>query len=271
MKLAQRTPQRLEQLVPGLTQLPGWHAYVGGTLAGALGAVRSVLRDDPDCGRAWELAGLIHRDLAKPLDAADAFERAALLVPLHPLSQLYLAECYGALRRRRLAKELYLEIAAVNGRDADILLLIAAGLEAIDEPHQAMQLCRRADAAEPNRGQTMYDMAYYAARCGASSTVLESLGWRAVELEPENVHFRIGLASLLVRLGKEAHAFFLVKRLTAEQLGQVTCVCCLRRMGELYARHGENMRLALVQDRLGRLATPERSQQSQAAKEGRKR
>lgn len=71
-----------------------------------------------------------------------------------------------------------------------------------------------------------------------------------MELEPENVQFRIGLASLLVRLGKQGHAYFLVKRFSAAQLREISCIGCLRRIGAVDARHGDAARELLVQPQL---------------------
>jgi tetratricopeptide (TPR) repeat protein len=199
------------------------------------------------------LLGLVWRDQGKVLKAADAFERAALLRPIQPLSRLCLAECYAVLKRHTLARDLYLIQAEQGAEDVDLLLLVASGLDGIDQPQMAMELCRKAAYLDPECGQVAFDMCFYAMRCGRASSLVESLAWRAVELEPENVHFRIGLASVLVRLNQLERAIWVLRYLENEHFRQVTCRCCLERIMELYRAAGDNARVQNCMRRLGEL------------------
>lgn len=250
-----RDADALERLVPKLGSLPGWQAYAQGNLWAALEVVAQTVSQNEEDGRPWELMGLIFRNLVKPKSAVNAFERAALLVPLQPLSQICLAECYGVIGKKSLARDLYLNQAELYANSAELLLFIAAGLEGIDEPHLAMEMCREASSIAPDSGQVVYDMCFYACRCGAPISVIETLAWRAVELEPDNVHFRVGLASLLVRLGLPSKAHWAVNALSPKQISEVSCACCLERIKQLYESVSDTPRSKQCAQRLIDLQT----------------
>lgn len=228
---------------------PAWTAYTSGDLPGALTRANAAIRADENDGRAWEVRGLVLRDLNRPLDAADAIERAALLAPISFRARIALAQSYGTLRRRSLARELYVELVENNELSVALLLEIAAGLDAVDEPKLAMEVCRRAGWRDPEAAQVYYDMGFYAARCGCRPRVVESLVWHAIDLEPGNLHYRIGLASLLTRLDRKTDAYRVVQFLSPRQIGEITCSCCLERIGQLFEQIGDAERGAVCRRR----------------------
>lgn len=240
--------------IPQPNCVPAWNAYRSGDLPEGLKRADAAIRADEDNGRAWEVRGLALRGLNKPLEAADALERASLLVPVCPEARIALAACYGTLRRRKLARELYLELVANTELTVALLLEIAAGLEAVDEPKLAMEVCRRAGRRDPEAAQVHYDMGFYASRCGYPPHVLEALVRRAIELEPGNVHYRVGLASLLIRLDRTVEAQRVAQALSPQQIGEITCKCCLQRIDELFEQAGDVERLALCRSRWQELA-----------------
>lgn len=245
---------------------PAWTAYTSGHLPEALAHADAAIRADEYDGRAWEVRGLALRDLKKPLNAADAIERASLLVPICAETRIALAQCYGTLRRRTLARDLYIELVESNDLSVALLLDVAAGLEAVDEPKLAMEVCRRAGWRDPEAAQVHYDMGFYAARCGYPPHVVEALIWHAINLEPGNVKYRLGLASLLTRLHRMADAHRVVKFLSSQQIGEINCKCCLQRIGELFEQAGDAERGALCQRRLEKLnASAEASPRSYPA------
>lgn len=246
-----RQAETLEQFAPRLCGLPGWENYSAGQLWPALKEITRAVAANEDAGRNWELMGLIFRDMAKPKSAINAFEQASVLVPLHPFSSLCLAECYGSIGKRELARDLYLVQAESEQvmASTDLMLLVASGLEGVDEPHLAMELCRKASQLDPDSGQAAYDMCFYASRCGAQPALIESLAWRAVELEPRNVHFRVGLASLLIRMHRFDKAYWVVSSLTKCQICDITCECCLERIERLFEFRGDEGRAAVCRQR----------------------
>jgi len=114
------------------------------------------------------------------------------------------------------------------------LLRIATGLEAVDEPRLAMEACRQAGKRAPEIPEVHYQMGYYAQLCGYPISISEALVRHAIDLAPNNFHFRIGLASLLIRLGRKGEAIAVVDRMIPDRLSEVTCRCCLKRIANLF-------------------------------------
>jgi tetratricopeptide (TPR) repeat protein len=245
---------RLAVNVGLLAEVPGWLEYRQGKLDEALFLLENETEINCENGAAWELLGLTYRDKDRLADAADALERAALLKPSLPLSRLVLAECYASMKRYRLAQELYLMLAESSPEDFQLLLLVASGLDEINQPHLALQLCRRAEALRPESGQSAFDMCYYSMRSGCPVSLSESLAWRAVELEPDNLHFRIGLASLLCRLDEVPRAIWVLSKLSDGNLRQLECTKCLDRLAKLFRLLGDAQKSSLCLNRLEQLA-----------------
>lgn len=253
VKPALRIPREQDDLVlltGWLVTAPGWHEYLSGDWDAALDAALRAVTIDPYDGRSWELLGLVYRELKQPLRTADAIERASLTHVIHPLSSLCLAEAYGLLGRRNLARQLYLLVTENQRHDHQVLLLAATGLDAIDQVRLALDVCQMAQAMAPDCGQAAYDMGYYAFRCGLSMTVIESCAWRAVELEPESTIFRVGLASLLMRHGDWDRASLLIAEFTPLQICEIPCLCCVERVAELYRFAQDMIRLEWCQARI---------------------
>lgn len=216
----------------------GWVDYRRGRLADAHAICRDRIARDPDDGRAWELLGLVFHDSGQFVEAADALERASLLVPVRPEARIGLATCYGKLRRRRLATELFLELMLRGELSPPLMLQVAAGLDQVDEPRLSMEACRRVADADPGYAQVHYDMGYYAARSGYPRHITEALVCRAIDLEPGKMAFRVGLATLLIRWDRAAEAYEMIRGWTDEQWAEITCGCCLRRLAELCRAFG---------------------------------
>ncbi|QDU95477.1 tetratricopeptide repeat protein [Lignipirellula cremea] len=216
-----------------------WHA---GDLDRALHISYTALSKDEDNGRLWELRGLIHRDRGEPHQCADAIERASLLTPLQPLARVCLAEAYGQLNRRELARDLYRELFHASDMTVALLLQTAVGLDAIDQPALAMRACQNAIELDPLASQPYYDMGYYAARCGRPPQVVESLARKAISLDPDRVSYRVGLAALMLKHERFEEAYEVVSHISQEQIRSVRCRCCLVRLVSLFEQSGDATR-----------------------------
>lgn len=228
--------------------------YNEGRYDEALGLARRTLEEYADEGRLWELCGLIHRARREPEPALHALEMASLLVPLGPVGRCVLAECYAHQGKRELARDLYQHLLASPGLPTDLLLQIAAGLDQIGDPVRALKTCRDASRQEPEAAQPYYDMGYYMGRCGYPQHLIEGVARKAIALAPERVNYRIGLASFLMRHAREEDAYDLVRDLTAFQIREVACRCCLDRIVAIFEQAGDWTRAKLCRDRLLQLA-----------------
>ncbi|WP_404306449.1 tetratricopeptide repeat protein [Neorhodopirellula lusitana] len=212
-------------------QPDAWQRYKNGQLAEVV-----KLCSKSDSADSLQLLGLALHDLGRPLEAADAFEKASLLCPVQDEVRIALASCYAQLRRIDLARELYLQLALSRRLSPTLMLQVAAGLEAIDAPQLAMQVCEWITEQDEHVAQAYYDMGYYSARSGQPLYMTEALTCRALQLDPANVHYRIGLVSLLIQLDREDEAAQAMQPLSVLDIRRVTCVSCLTRIATVLAR-----------------------------------
>jgi len=170
-----------------------------------------------------ELLGLILHDRGRSVEAADLIEKAGLVVPLRGVSRVALASCYADLGKIDLARELYLQLALRRELPPTAMLQVAAGLEAIDAPQLAMQVCEWVTERDETIAQAYYDMGVYSARSGRPLYLSEALTHRAIQLDPGNIHYRIGLASLMIQLDRDGEAIAALGSLTVQQIASVKC------------------------------------------------
>ncbi|QDU40917.1 hypothetical protein Mal4_52800 [Maioricimonas rarisocia] len=228
-------------------------ACSSGDLGRAEGILRTHLRDDQHDGPAWELLGRVLFQQGWVADSVSALETATMLVPLQPASRVCLAHGYGQLGRKELSRDLLVAMIPDPFLSVHLLLQVAGGLDAVGHSELAVQACRSAVRREPDHAQAYYDLGYYMARSGSPTGIVESLARKAVALEPDNVRFRLGLASLLIQDGRHAEGYACVERLKDRQIANIACPCCLRRVVNLFGAAGDSRRVALCQTRLNEL------------------
>jgi len=225
-------------------------AYEAGDVETALNLVKRRLRLDKEDGRGWEMIGLIQYSRRRFAIAVSALERASLLVPLCPAARVCLAHGYAKIDHEDLSRDLLAELIDDQSLSVPLLLQVATGLDSIDSPGMAMLTCRVAAERDPDHPQTFYDMGYYAARSGHHPNITEALARKAITLDPENVCYRVGLASLLVKQGRDDEAYHFVSRFTNEQIERISCRCCLSRIVDLFEQQGDLRRVVLCRQQL---------------------
>jgi len=229
--------------------------YEVGNFFNAVKFSQYALARDNDDADAWVILGLSLMKRCDFIGAIDALENAALICPLDNDGRFTLAVAYGAVGRATLSRDLLMALATSGHVDAPELLKIAAGLEAVDEPVLAMESCRQAGKIAPDAALVHYQMGYYATLCNYPPSVSEALIRHAVGLEPKNVHFRIGLASLLIRLDRKEEAMAALDSTIPDRLGEVTCKCCLKRIANVFFDCDDVERARLCATRLATLET----------------
>ena len=207
--------------------------YAAGAYGDASTHARLALGQDPDSAAAWRTLGLACVGARDFDDAVDALENASLRRPLDNAACIELAIAYGRLNRTSLSRDLLMSSATSGRLTVNEMLRVAGGLESLNEPMLAMQACREARKIEPNNAEVYYRMGHYVQLCGHPCSLGESLIRHAVSLEPNNIHYRIGLASLLTALGRKCEAYSVVDPMIPSKLDDVTCECCLKRLANL--------------------------------------
>ena len=215
----------------------------------ALELTRSGLAVEPDSGRLWELQGLICYSLERFTQGVSAFERATILKPLSASARILLAQCYGLTGRVRLAIDLLAEQLRQPDLSVGHYLQIANACDELSHPELAVRAARLATQIDNGNAQAYYDLGYYSERCGSPPHVTECLARKAISLQPENMHYLVGLAAFLLRQHRPADAYQLVRHFTAVQISQICCRCCLERMEQLYEQYADYERLSLCRSR----------------------
>jgi cytochrome c-type biogenesis protein CcmH/NrfG len=225
----------------------------------AVRAARRGIARAPQELRGWELLGQALLRQGDTAAGLDALEHASLLGPITPSSRIELALAHGSLGRKTLSRDLLMQVALGGELSAEQLLRIAAGLEAADEPRLAMEACRRAGRLAPEVAEIHYRMGYYARLCGHRPSVSEALIRHAIDLDPQRLHYRIGLASLLIRLGRQREALAAIGPMIPQRLAEVDCECCLKRLANLFFDFGDLANARRCAQRLGLLRGREAS------------
>lgn len=226
--------------------------------------LQSHLKLRPNDGRGWELWGLVLHYQNDRRQSVAALEHASLLVPLMPAARVCLALNYGKIGRTNLSRELLQELLSDAELAPELLLEAAEGLDEAGAQQLAMQACRLAAQRDPYLARAYFSLGYYSAKCGRPIEVTVSLARRAISLDPEHVVYRIGLASLLMKLERDAEAYQVVKHLSDAQIESVGCACCLERVALLYESSQDYRRAILCRRRLLHLT----AQSSTADREG---
>ncbi len=219
-----------------------WEAYAAGSLRRGESILERLIGGNVELplrqrAEAFELLGLIKHDLGLPQEAADAIENAGLITPLRDSARVALAGCYAQMEHVDLAREMYLQLALSRTLSSSLMLEIAAGLEAIDSPALAMQVCELIMIQDDCLAQVYYDMGYYSARAGQPLYLTEALTLRALKLDPANIHYKIGLVSLLIQLKRDDEAIRVVGGMNPSDINQVTCLSCLEKIAVLLQQH----------------------------------
>ena len=233
-----------EQLVAANT------AYEQGNIESALQITKKHLRFNNSDARGWELIGLIQYSRGRFRVSVSALERAALFAPWRPAARVCLAHGYAKVGRVLLSRDLLSDMIDDESITVPLLLQVAVGLDAVNEPCLAMNACRAAIEREPEFAQPYYDMGYYAAICGYPAHMSESLARKAISLDPDNARYRVGLSSLLVKQDCYREAYGFVSCLSLNQLAEIRCPCCLRRLIGLYEDFGDQERAEFTQQQL---------------------
>jgi len=199
------------------------------------------LEDHPNHGGLWQLLGLIHRQLGDWYGSLAALETASALVPLERASRCALADCYARLDKPALALDLYRHLADDPSCPTAILPAVASGLGSLGEDRAALAVCRRLVAAEPDRHEAHFGVAFYLRRLGEPLRVAMPMVERAHELAPAVPLYRVSLASMLDVLGRRDEAYEPLREVDPRAVG---CGCCLRRMMDIFLNAGDSARLA---------------------------
>ncbi|MBY0526131.1 MAG: tetratricopeptide repeat protein [Gemmataceae bacterium] len=200
---------------------------------------RQWLGQYPDNGRLWQLYGMALWVRKEVSAALEALETATTLVPLIPLAQRALADCYAKTRKGDLATLIYRHLLETGRCPTGLLPCVAAALNALGQHELALNACETLAERDPSYHQAYFGIAYYRARLGASLDELVAPLAMATDLAPQHMHYRINLAFVWAAKGDFDRAHELLQPVVLER---IQLPCWLLRMRTIFERVGDHQR-----------------------------
>ena len=188
----------------------------------------SLIQSDSEDGYALQTVGLALNDAGDLPRCQTVLEMAQLLVPLNASAELALAECYVATKDADLAVGLLDHVARSKSVDSPTLLRAASLFKELGSFREAWLACREAVRKSPDDAQSWFDLSVYMGRVGFPFPKIELVVQKAIDLEPNNVVFRISLAAALSKMGRKQNAYAVVRRFGTKEYEQICCSRCLK-------------------------------------------
>ncbi len=202
----------------------------------AIQLAEEALRQNEDDGHVWQFLGLLRHRMRDLKRAQAALETASLLVPLKPAARFALADCYLRTGLRKLAADLYDDVALDPLCPTDLLGGVAAGLGSLGRFESALEVCRSLVRREPESHEGHFGIAFYLRRLGASVAIALPSAMRAHELAPSISLYTIAVASMLAHQGRHEDARDMLRDL---DMTTVACRCCVQRVSAIL-HHGQS-------------------------------
>ncbi|WP_339731976.1 hypothetical protein [uncultured Gimesia sp.] len=212
---------------------------------------QSLLKQFPHDGRVWELSGLIFRELTSYKLAQGALETANTLIPLSDQAQLALADCYLHVGQRELAGEMLQFLSENAGISSTLqseveerLQKLSAAVDPKDDGDQSAYHGPKLTA------EHHYNLAHSMGHLGYPPECVEQEILRAIELAPDCLEYRIGLAGFLSQVHRAEEGYQYVAKLSLFEISQLQCECCLERLVKVFHAGGDHCRLLACMDRV---------------------
>ncbi|MEM7812807.1 MAG: hypothetical protein AAF532_15125 [Planctomycetota bacterium] len=211
-------------------------------LRDGLRLIERSLTDSPDDGSLWELKGNILGRLGRPTAARKALERAATLIPLADTSWVAMAAALAEEGRADLAFSTVRTLFEDDSVEIDAICHAVELLAALGEFEFAIEAARRACDEQPDNPSGYHRLAVLCDRGGRPDNIIESLHRRAMSLAPEQIDYRIALATFFVGRRRLPCAYSVLKSLSTAQIASVSCECCLKRLRDVFTLVGDRIR-----------------------------
>lgn len=212
---------------------------------------QSLLKQFPHDGRVWELSGLIFRELTSYQLAQGALETANTLIPLSDQAQLALADCYLHVGHRDLAGEMLQFLAEKSGTSPALQSEVAERLQKISSAVAPKNDGDQSAYHRPKQtAEHHYNLAHSMGHLGYPPECVEQEILRAIELAPDCLEYRIGLAGFLSQVHRAEEGYQYVAKLSLLEISQLQCECCLNRLIKVFHAGGDHRRLLACMDRV---------------------
>ena len=214
--------------------------FVEGHLAECLAALEFASEELEDHGRAWQLRGLAEFQLGDINNARRSLEHASILIPLSPLAQCRLAECYLRIRQQEAAAAILIHLAELEMLTEFETVFVAEGLIRVGEFEHGLQYCLDGIRRYRGSAELLFTASQVMRRLGYQPDATIPFASLAHRLRPAELRYRIAYARLLAAADRRQEAAELLARIDLEAL---SCVASLQRLRLLFETLGEHERL----------------------------
>jgi tetratricopeptide (TPR) repeat protein len=216
----------------------------------AFGLAEGGLRFYPDDGRLWEMRGIALGCRREIREAMTSLETASTLVPLTISGQMVLAACYFRTGNLESAECIYEYLATRTDIPIKLLPDLARGLDQVGKPELALQACRVAVGRVPECDSAWFAMAFFMTKLDYPVEQVVEVVRRAFDLSPTHVLYRVDLALLLARCGRQEEAHRLLAVVDLSELLHIHCPPRLAGLLALFQQMNDESRAAACQSRL---------------------
>jgi tetratricopeptide (TPR) repeat protein len=213
-----------------------------------------VLADNPNDACGWELLGRIHEAWKQIPQAINCLENSLRAISPSVRRLLQLARLYQRANRDSDALAAILQALEHPQAQADELLKVAKLFAAVGCQALAIEACRRCVKVDPDCDQGYYELSQLLSSSGAPANLIETAARKAIQLNPENCEYRIGLAGFLLQHERAAEAGRLVAEIPDSHFQTMSCPCCLVRLIRIFEITGDHGRVLSCDKQLRRLA-----------------
>lgn len=211
---------------------------------------QSLLRQFPHDGRVWELSGLIFRELTSYKLAQGALETANTLIPLSDQAQLALVDCYLHVEKKELASGMLQFLSEKSGVPQKLQTEIELRLQNLSISENDSHYNDKSENHGPSlTAEHHYNLAHSMGSLGYPPENVEQEILRAIELAPDCLEYRIGMAGFLSQVHRAEEGYQYVAKLSMLDISQLQCECCLERLVKVYHAGGDHSRLIACMDR----------------------
>ena len=221
----------------------------------AIDVLEAALLAEPDVGELRRLRALLLSRDGRHDEAFADVQVALALTPLGPEELLILADGYARAGFEASAVDVYQQVAADPDRPYELWPAVFAGLFDAKRWQAAIAVCRRAAAERPDDDAVYYATAQALVRIGRPVEMVLSVLHKAVDLNPADAHYRVLLATQLLRAGKPRSAYACIAEIAPDAFADLSCACCAWKLLRLCVTYGDAARAALFGAQLAHLSS----------------
>ena len=187
-------------------------------------------------GDICQLRGLAHYLLGDNERALPSLETATMLIPLSPIAQCAMADCYIRTRKRDIAIVIYEHLSTIEQLPERVAELVAKGLSKVGHQTAALNFCLlqlRVYRANP---VLMYHTSEAMRQLNYPVDELLPFAYQAHKLKPGDNANRVSYAQHLCAAGRYEEVARLLAPLDVDE---IDCIASLERMKTMFEQIGD--------------------------------